>query len=185
MLDDLKALINPGESILYEGRPEKRCFVFESIFNPLLPFAALWAAIDLSILGATFADEVASQTPVIFVLIPFMLLHMMPVWIYLGGVLFTSLKHHNTAYIITDKSIYISGGTFTKNIQTFSFSDVSNIEIHRGLFDQMFNVGDIIVTSYNRDHNGKRVTANISSISGYLDIYNLVNDIYNNEKNNY
>ena len=103
----------------------------------------------------------------------------------LGGVLFTSLKHHNTAYIITDKSIYISGGTFTKNIQTFSFSDVSNIEIHRGLFDQMFNVGDIIVTSYNRDHNGKRVTANISSVFGYLDIYNLVKNIYNNEKDNY
>ena len=188
MLDDLRVLVNPGESVLYEGRPDKKCFIFESIFNPLLPFALLWAVIDLSILGGVFMsapNESEGFGAMLLFIVPFILLHMMPVWIYLGGVLFSSTKHRNTAYIITDKCIYISSGSFTKQIQTLNFSDVSSIQLHRGPFDQMFNVGDIIVTSYQRNHNGNRISANISSISGYLDIYNLVNNIYNNEKNNY
>ena len=46
MKEDLKGLIGNQEKILYEGKPSKKCFVFESIFNPLLPFAILWAVID-------------------------------------------------------------------------------------------------------------------------------------------
>ena len=38
MKEDLKQLVNENEKILYEGKPNKKCFIFESIFNPLLPF---------------------------------------------------------------------------------------------------------------------------------------------------
>lgn len=42
MNNELKKLIGEGEKILYEGKPNKKCFIFESIFNPMMAFAILW-----------------------------------------------------------------------------------------------------------------------------------------------
>ena len=94
MENELKHLVNENEKILYEGKPNKKCFIFESIFNPMMPFALLWGIIDFSILGGVlFFSE---DSNINFFIIPFMLLHLMPVWMYLGGVLFTIRKYKNT-----------------------------------------------------------------------------------------
>ena len=180
MIEELKTIIGPNERILYEGKPNKKCYIFESIFNPLLPFALLWAIIDFTVLGATFFAEGSSN--ILFFIIPFMLLHMMPVWIYLGGILFTTRRYKNTAYIVTDRAIYVSEGAFTRSINSKPFAELSHINLHRGIFDQMFNVGDIIATSNQLNQNGKTTTISISSISDYIDVYNMVKklqiDIY-------
>lgn len=106
----------------------------------------------------------------------------MPVWIYLGGILFTARRYKNTAYIVTDRAIYASGGVFTRNINAKPFVELSHINLHRGVFDQMFNVGDIIATTNQLTQNGKIVTISIASISNYIDVYNMVKklqtDIY-------
>ena len=180
MIEELKAIVGSNEKILYEGKPNKKCYVFESIFNPLLPFALIWGIIDFGIIGASFFAK--GDGNVLFFIIPFMLLHLMPVWIYLGGILFTAKRYRNTAYIVTDKAIYVSGGVFTHNINTKPFAELSHIDLHRGVFDQMFNVGDIVATSNQLTANGKSTTIIINSISNYIDIYNLVKklqtDIY-------
>ena len=180
MIEELRAIVGSNEKILYEGKPNKKCYIFESIFNPLLPVALLWAIIDFSILGGVFFTKQANN--MLFFIIPFMLLHMMPVWIYLGGILFTVRRYKNTEYIVTDRAIYISGGVFTRNINAKPFAELSHINLHRGVFDQMFNVGDIIATTNQLTQNGKSATISISSISNYIDVYNMVKklqtDIY-------
>lgn len=180
MNEEFKKIIAPNETILYEGKPEKRCYVFESIFNPLLPFALLWAFLDISLLANTFLMD--TQDNMTLMIIPFMLIHMMPVWIYLGGILFTVRRYRNTLYVITDKAIYVSGGIFTKSINTKSFLELSHIDLHRGIFDQKFKVGDIIATTNQLNQNGKSTSIVISSISDYINVYNLVKklqtDIY-------
>ncbi len=179
MLEELRATVGPNEKILYEGKPNKKCYIFESVFNPLLPFALLWAFFDFSVLGAAFFEGFSNM---LFFIIPFMIFHMMPVWIYLGGILFTVIRYKNTTYIVTDRAIYVSSGVFTRNINTKSFAELSHINLHRGIFDQMFNVGDIIATTNQLTQNGKSVTISIASISNYIDVYNLVKklqtDIY-------
>lgn len=82
MNNELKKLIGEGEKILYEGKLNKKCFIFESIFNPMMPFAILWGIFDFGILGSTIF--LSDEKGILFFLIPFMLLHLMPVWIYLG-----------------------------------------------------------------------------------------------------
>lgn len=180
MIEELKTIVGSNEKILYEGKPNKKCYIFESIFNPLLPFALLWAIIDFSVIsGVVFAEDSGNM---LFFIIPFMLLHLMPVWIYLGGILFTARRYKNTAYIVTDRAIYVSGGVFTRNINAKPFAELSHINLHRGIFDQMFNVGDIIATSNQLTQNSKSTTISISSISNYVDVYNMVKklqtDIY-------
>lgn len=180
MENDLKKLVNENEKILYEGKPNKKCFIFESIFNPLMPFALLWGIIDFSILGG--ALFFSGDSNIGFFIIPFMLLHLMPVWIYLGGVLFTIRKYRNTYYIVTDTGIYVSGGVFSKTYNHKPFAELSHVDLHRGVFDQMFNVGDIITTSSQFSNNNTNASISICSISNYIDVYNLVKklqkDIY-------
>lgn len=180
MIEELKLIIGPNEEILYEGKPNKKCYIFESIFNPMLPIALLWGIIDFGVLGGAMLGGGVGNAS--FFIIPFMLIHLMPVWIYLGGVLFSSVKYRNTAYIVTDRAIYVSSGIFTRNVNAKPFAELSHINLHRGIFDQMFNVGDIIATTDQFTEKGKSVTINISSISNYIEVYNLVKklqtDIY-------
>lgn len=180
MENDLKQLVGNNEKILYEGKPSKKCFVFESIFNPLMPFALIWAIIDFGIIGGVFLFEDMGEFG--FFIIPFMLLHLMPVWIYLGGILFTIRRYKNTYYIVTDRAIYISKGIFSKTFNNKPFAELSHVDLHRGIFDQMFNVGDIICTSSNMGPNNVSSAIAIDSVEDYTTVYNLVKklqtDIY-------
>lgn len=175
MVEELKNMVGMDETILYEGKPDKKCFIFECIFNPLLPFAIIWTIFDLGFLKAGIGN-------MNIVFVPFILLHMMPVWIYLFGVIFSFKKYKNTYYIVTDHAIYISSGIFTMNLDSKTFSELSQINLHRGLFDQMFNVGDIIITTNQFTQKNVPATLRINSISNYSKVFQLVKklqkDIY-------
>lgn len=175
MVEELKSMVGTDETILYEGKPDKRCFIFESIFNPLLPVATIWLLIDAGFLS------VAMGSAQLF-MIPFMLFHMMPVWIYLAGVIFSFKKYKNTYYIVTDHAVYISSGIFTMNLETKTFAELSHVNLHRGIFDQMFQVGDIRITTNQLTRKNMPAVLSINSISNYAEVYQLVKklqkDIY-------
>lgn len=175
MVEELKNMVGSDETVLYEGKPDKRCFIFESIFNPLLPIAIIWAVIDIGFLGLG-AGEFQP------ILTPFMLFHMMPVWIYLFGVIFAFREYKNTYYIVTDHAVYISSGIFTMNLEAKTFAELSRVNLHRGVFDQMFHVGDIQITTNQITKKNMPAILCISSISDYTEVYQLVKklqkDIY-------
>lgn len=177
MINELKKLVGADETILYEGKPDKRCFLFESIFNPLLPFAIVWAIFDLSFFNVGMG--ISSMN---YFLIPFMLLHMMPVWIYLAGVIFSFRKYRNTNYIVTDHAVYISSGIFAMKLESKTFAELSRIDLHRGVFDQLFNVGDIVITTNQIGRKDTPVVLGLNSIANYTEVYQLVKklqkDIY-------
>ena len=175
MVEELKSMVGNDETILYEGKPDKKCFLFESILNPLLPVAIIWAVIDVGFLGLASGQFNA-------VLTPFLLFHMMPVWIYLSGVVFSFRKYKNTYYIVTDHAIYISSGIFTMNLESKTFAEMSRVNLHRGIFDQMFHVGDIHITTNQLTRKNMPATLQINSISNYAKVFQLVKklqkDIY-------
>lgn len=179
MIEELKAIVGPNETVLYAGKPNRKCYLFESIFNPMLPFAVLWAIIDFGIMGTAFGRV---PREISTFMIGFMIFHLMPVWIYLGGVLFTFRRYKNTAYVVTDRAIYISGGILNRTILTKPFAEMSHIDLHRGVFDQVFGVGDVIVSSNQLMPDGKNTPIRLSSIENYIEVYNLIKklqtDIY-------
>jgi membrane protein YdbS with pleckstrin-like domain len=186
MDNELRLMVGDDEKIIYAGKPNKKCFLFECIFNPLLPFALIWGLIDFGVIGFSMT---AKDEKAVFFLVPFMLLHLMPVWIYLGGALMSFRRYQNTSYIVTDKAIYASGGVFSRHYNTKPFAELSHVNLHRGIFDQWFGVGDIVTTSAQANPatmNGRRTSTNagisIDSISNYMEVYNIVKklqqDIY-------
>lgn len=186
MDNELKLLVGDDEKIIYAGKPNRKCFIFESIFNPLLPIALIWGLIDFGFIGVSLSSK---EEGLAFFMVPFMLLHLMPVWLYLGGALLTLRRYNNTNYIVTDKAVYASEGAFSKRYKTKPFAELSHVDLHRGIFDQWFGVGDVVMTSSQASPgSGRTMRAasnagiSIDSISDYITVYNIIKklqqDIY-------
>lgn len=181
---NLLSLISENEKILWQGRPNKKCFILESIFNPLLPFAILWGGIDSIFIylstnipkNSGYIDNTIGITFILF----FFAIHLMPVWIYLFGVLFSFLRYKNKSFAITDQGVYVSGGILTKNYKRKSFAEMSTINLHNGIIDQILGVGDVIITGssdiYNTNTSLHRGTI-ICDISDYKEVYKLIKNL--------
>ncbi|MBP5617282.1 MAG: PH domain-containing protein [Elusimicrobiaceae bacterium] len=196
-LQQLHAMVGRNENILWSAKPMKKCFILESIFNPLLPFAILWALFDgFSIFVLTRKTPSAESSLDLIFLLLFFSLHLMPVWIYLGGVLFSFLRYKNAAFIVTDKGVYISSGLFSLNFNHKPFMEISRIHLHQGFIDRMLGVGDIVIGERAKDFGDapqfvqdvlSRFSANktdgtlsIYDISDYQQVFSLVKELQQN-----
>ncbi len=193
---ELELMVGENETILWQGRPNKRCFILEGIFNPLFPFALFWFLIDATIFGVFLAGNVVSNIPKQFAALPFLFIfiHMMPVWIYLAGALLVFRRYRHTEYIVTDKGVYVSGGLFGYSCNMKPFTELARVNIHRGIIDQMIGVGDVVLTSNNvadlcGSNSNVRVNGRpldmgttIADIHDYLKVYEIIKklqeDIY-------
>lgn len=176
---DLEAMVGMNETILWRGKPDKKCFILESIFNPLLPFALIWALVDFVVIGVTF-----STGNMLWFVLPFMAIHLMPVWLYIGGAFLSVRKYKHTQYIITDRGIYISGGAFAYTYEMKPFTDLSHINIHRGIFDQWLGVGDVVTvcghsgSSPNNSHGSHSSHGmTICDIADYQKVFAMVKEL--------
>lgn len=168
---DLELMIEEKEKILWRGRPNKKCYILEGIFNPLLPLALIWLLFDSAFFLA-FTHGVEDSGELNLFLIPFFIFHMMPVWIYLAGIIFVFRKYKHTEYIITDKGVYVSGGLFAYTCQMKPFTEISRINIHRGIIDQQLKVGDVVFSGVN-DETAPNIRVNGQPISMGLSISNI------------
>lgn len=193
---ELELMVGSNEKILWKGKPNKRCFILEGIFNPMLPFALAWFLFDSLFIATFIGGAATSGAPAVFSIFPliFFLIHLMPVWIYLGGVIFVFRRYQHTEYIVTDKGVYISGGLFSYTCNMKPFTELARVNIHRGIIDQIIEVGDVVLTSnniadyYNSDVrvNGRPVGTGfgitISDIKDYRKVFELIKklqeDIY-------
>lgn len=188
--NELRMLIGQNESILWEGKPDKKCFILESVFNAMLPFALLWALIDGTLIMNTLLGDSSefSGGMGLFILL-FFTIHLMPVWIYLFGVISSMLRYKNTYYIITDRGLYSSSGVISCTTDVKMFAEMSNVALHRGVFDKMIGVGDVVVISETSGYNtvrygtmsrgNVRASGNftIKDIRDYERVFKIVKDV--------
>ena len=186
-MTDFDAYIG-SEYVRWRGKPKRSCFVLECIFNPLLFIALIWGGFDLMFFF--IFKNVASLSmpkPLQGFIWVFFLIHMMPVWLYLGGVLFSFLRQRNIEYAITDRGIYFSSGVFSKNIEFKPFAEISDVSMHRGMIDRMTGCGDVAMRygasgKYTTGGSPSGVGYTIQDIPDYQEVFQLVRrmqtDIY-------
>ena len=182
-------MVGKDEKIFWKGKPNKRCYILEGIFNPLLPFAIIWFLFDSFFIASFVGTSIAAGAPTIFSIVPliFFALHMMPVWLYIGGVLFVLRSYQHTEYIVTDKGVYVSGGLFSYTCYMKPFTELSRVNIHRGIIDQIIGVGDVVLTSntpdfYSSNGSPRNIGIAIADIKNYRKVYEIIKklqvDIY-------
>ena len=186
---ELELMVGEDENILWQGKPDKKCYILEGIFNPFLFIAIIWLLVDSSffaVFALAFSGEKIA-TEFLFLPILFVLLHLTPVWLYIGGAIFLFRRYQHTEYIVTDKGIYISGGLFSYTCNMKPFAELSRVNIHRGIIDQIIGVGDVVIETNSPSNvsvNGTPVPLayTISSIRDYRGVYEIIKklqeDIY-------
>lgn len=134
----------PGEHILWRGKPKKSAYVADKALS-MLPIAILWAVFDFQFLRSAGGDTT---------LVLFLMLHLLPVWIWLGNTLTSVIQWRNEDYCLTNKRIIIRKGIFKPGRELVFLRDVHTLRVHYGLLDRMFGSGDIYI-NYAVHHHGK------------------------------
>ena len=131
-------VLMPGEQVLWQGKPKKNAFIINKVLT-MLPIALIWLVFDGFIFGQVFAGGGGMMG----IMIPFALLHLMPVWIWLGNVITANQRWKNTMYYMTGRRILIQTGFAAQELQTIYYKDIRHVSLHIGLLDKFLGVGDI------------------------------------------
>lgn len=143
---NLESIVGNGERILWKGRPDRKCFLFEQLVNPLSLFTIIWIVLVFTVIDPVdtlFKDgfDMSQLTG--------LLVHLTPLWLCIFYVVQATLSYIHEFYIVTDRAVYVSRGTLSVNYRTKPFAEISRVNIHRGIFDQMLKVGDVVFGNTN------------------------------------
>lgn len=139
-----------GEAILWRGKPKKSAFIASRSLT-MLPIAVIWLIVDLGFVGASL---LSADAP--WFMIPFMALHMMPVWIWLGNTLTAAKRWKNTQYYVTNRRIIIQGGFLAVNENSLFYKDIPNAQLQIGLIDKIAGTGSIVLDNGYYDRSNRR-----------------------------
>ncbi len=137
---DLQNPLVEGEQLLWSAKPKKSAFIVNKVLI-MMPIALIWLLLDSAFLIPMISS--GQMKEMLFFIVPFFALHLMPVWIWLANVFTASKKWKNTKYYVTDKRIIIQSGFIGTDYQTVYYKDIKNINLNIGLIDKILGVGDI------------------------------------------
>lgn len=160
----LKLALMPGEQVLWKGKPKKLAHILNCTFSKMFPFAMLWLCFD-GFFIATMAGAGGIGEMLGFI-VPFFAIHLMPVWIWLFGVIKAVAKSGYNTYAITDKRILIKSDNVLFN--SVYFEDIVNVGAKRSFADKISGVGDIYIELANV---GKEA---ILDIADFREVYDII-----------
>lgn len=130
-----------GEYILWRGKPKKSAYIADKALS-MLPIAVIWCIFDFQFLRAALDSGNGG-------LLLFLLVHMFPVWLWLGNAVTSVIQWRNEEYYLTNQRIILRKGILHPNRQTVFLRNVRTVELHYGLLDRFFGSGDIYI-NYHR-----------------------------------
>ena len=138
-----------GEHILWRGKPGKNAYIADKALG-MMPIAIFWAIFDFQFLRSAGGNGL---------LLIFLLVHMFPVWLWLGSALTSVVQWRNEDYFLTNKRIIIRRGVFKPERQSVFLRDVHDLRLHYGILDRLFGSGDIYINYAVHRHGRHRSTS--------------------------
>ncbi|MDE6302814.1 MAG: PH domain-containing protein [Clostridia bacterium] len=137
-----------GESILWRDKPDKKALIAAAVFK-MLPIAILWLCIDLGFIIGISIGMSRGSIPIAILgfIVPFFLLHLAPVWIWVAGIMKSVAELKNLEYIFTDKRIIIRSGIIGIDFKFLYYNEIESVNVKVSLTDKIFRVGDIYVNA--------------------------------------
>lgn len=145
-INKVEDILEKGENILLRTKPNKSAYVWSAVLK-MLPIAILWGLIDFGVLGAMIIGKIDVPKEMIAFLVIFFAFHLLPVWIWLGGVIRAVVEYKNIEYVLTDKRIIVRSGIIGIDFKTVYYSEIEGVNLNVSVLDRLFKVGDIYVQS--------------------------------------
>ena len=176
MMDDLEGrgsypVLASGEAILWRGKPKRSAFIATKSLT-LLPIAVFWLILDTQFIAAAIQGG-----QMLGFLIPFMLVHMMPVWLWLASVVTAGRRWKNTNYYVTNRRIVIQGGFFAVNETSLFYKDLRNAHMRVGLLDKVFHTGDIVFDDGMYDNHKQKRSHALEDLENPQEVYNRIQKV--------
>ena len=169
-------LLDDNERELWSGRPNAALYI---IGNPLFyVFAALWLLFDLRLFESFHRTGMTGYGSMASILTPFFLLHLAPVWLAIGGLIYRACAWHKIQYILTDRRIYQSSGLLGTDVSTLELREVSHLSVNVNPIENALGLGTIRLTpdvSVGSGDNARTVSGyRLRHIKDPYNTYNLI-----------
>ena len=145
--NEIKDILDEEESVLLTLKPDRKDYILESFLKGL-PIALIWLAFDTFFIIMLITTNAFEQNKwLIFFVIGFFALHLLPVWLYFGGIIKRVGGYKNISYAFTDKRIIIRSGVIGIDFKFAYYSEIESVNVKVGIWDRMFKVGDLYIKS--------------------------------------
>ena len=171
--EELREILMDGETVLYDGKPQKTCYVFQS-FSKLIPIALIFLCVDgFFIYTFLLAGIPKGMLPFI---IGFFALHLLPVWKCIAKIITAKLEYKNIIYAITNRRVIIRDGIVGLDYQNVTHEEISNINVYVGVIEHFFRTGTIIVTTTSGYKHYLR------SVNNPYEVHKMLNKVHSDVK---
>jgi membrane protein YdbS with pleckstrin-like domain len=137
----IQDLISENEKVIWEGTPDKVCYIWSSVIL-MLPFAVVWLFFDGFFIFMLISTGMIGK--LLFFVIPFFALHLFPVWSVIASYIKNKLEYKNVVYAITDKRIIIRDGLIGIDFKSLDYSEINDVNVHVNILERIRKVGTII-----------------------------------------
>lgn len=143
-------LLGPDEKLLWKGTPKKFSYIISKSIKTM-PIAIIWLLFDGFILTAFFSTPNIGIA--ILPILAFFAIHLTPVWIWLGSIIKAANEMNHIEYFITNHRIFEFCGNKNKYIRTqIQIEEITEIKLKFSFMDKFLSVGDIYLTSINKNN---------------------------------
>ena len=146
--NNIDDVVNSDEKILWRGKPNAKSYVLAAMVK-MLPVALIWIAFDGTFIFFITMGMTRGDIPlgILGFVIPFFLLHLTPVWVWLANTVKAVREVKNLEYAVTDKRIIIRSGIIGIDFKFVNYTEIDSVNIKVGIIDRIFKVGDIYINS--------------------------------------
>ncbi len=146
--NQIEDILLVGESVLWRGKPNKRAYVLQETMK-MLPVALIWLLFDGGFIAGMSIGMArgAMSLGILGFIIPFFLVHLTPVWLWIGRTVKATVEIQNIEYVVTDRRIIVRSGVIGIDFKFLNYGEIESVRVKVSWTDKLFKVGDIYVNA--------------------------------------
>lgn len=144
----IEDVLNAGEQVLWRDKPDKRAYVAQAMMK-MMPIAIIWLIFDGAFIVGISIGMAHGQIPLAILgfIIPFFLLHLTPVWMWLGNTLKAVVEIKNIEYVATDRRVIVRSGVIGIDFKFLNYDEIETVNVKVSWTDKLFKVGDVYINA--------------------------------------
>jgi len=169
---EFEAVTEPGEQILWKGRPVFWPFVLHAV--PFVLFGLFWGAMDLGIIGTAVTHSKGHDTLFLFA---FGFLHAFPAWGSLGYAVYLVLVYGNTVYAYTNRRLMMRSGVIGTSFKSVDYDRIQELDVTVGVIDRLFGTGTVRAYCGRNTAKGARIYDQFVSIANPYEVFRAIKGV--------
>lgn len=144
----IEDILLPDEQVLWRDKPDKRAYILQAMMS-MMPIALIWLIFDGAFIVGIGYGMAKGAVPlgILGFVIPFFLLHLAPVWMWIANTVKAVAEIKNIEYVATDRRVIVRSGIFGIDFKFLNYVEIETVNVRVSITDRLFKVGDIYINA--------------------------------------